>query len=288
MIRTIYIAPVVDNDSDEILYDSDGEVGPSYEQVEDKGGLNLPEEDLVDTRIKTKTTGQVDENNAPPDLTLASTTTMTVKVIKDHLKAQNLSVRGNKPGLLLHLCQAIEANVPIVTGLDPNILDNMAGTGLAPMSHWEIMVPGDNDVVTEEGAYHAPTIPAGEDPAAGPGKKNYVKQFDRPPFTQNIKLPKKVPNGKVIKCRGKYVYEIQNCEDTVPNIDWCIKQNLKTDSHPAHWFDAFIPIGKKGQYLPQVVSVAKLTTWTDTKAVLCNAVYGLVQYPSFEAFWCRI
>ena len=68
-------------------------------------------------------------------MTLASTTTMTAKVIKEHLKAQKMIIRGNKPDLLLRLRQAIESNVPIITGLDPNILDNMAGTGLAPMAN---------------------------------------------------------------------------------------------------------------------------------------------------------
>ena len=124
--------------------------------------------------------------------------------------------------LLLSLRQEIEATVPIVTGLNPNILYNMEGTGFTPMAHWELMAPEDIDVVTEEGVYHATTVLAGEDPAAGPRKKNYVKHFNRPPFTQNIKLPKKGPNGKVIKCRSKYVYEMRNCEDTVPNIDWWI------------------------------------------------------------------
>ena len=70
------------------------------------------------------------------------------------------------------------------------------------MAHWELMIPDDSDVVTEEGAYHAPLVPSGEDPAAGPRKKNYFKQFDLPPFTQNIKLPKKGPNGKVINVEG--------------------------------------------------------------------------------------
>ena len=88
---------------------------------------------------------------------------MTVKVIKDQIKAQKLIIRRNKPYLLLHLCQAIEANLPIVTGLDPNILDNIAGTSFSPMAHWEQMIPEDIDVVTEEGAYHAPSVLARED-----------------------------------------------------------------------------------------------------------------------------
>ena len=90
VIRTIYIAPNVENDSDEIVYNSDGEVVPSYEQVKDEGYLNPPEEKLVDMMIETETTGQVDANNAPLDMNLVATTTMTVKVIKEHLKARNL------------------------------------------------------------------------------------------------------------------------------------------------------------------------------------------------------
>ena len=64
---------------------------------------------------------------------------------------------------------------------------------------------------------------------------------------QNIKLQKKQPNCKLIKCKGKYVYEMRNCEDTVPNIDLFIKHNLTTDSQPAHLFDAFMPIKKIGK-----------------------------------------
>ena len=64
------------------------------------------------------------------------------------------------------------------------------------------MVPDNSDDVTEEGAYHAPTVTDGKYPAAGRRKKNYVKQFDHPPFTQNIKLPKKGPNGKFKNVEG--------------------------------------------------------------------------------------
>ena len=76
---------------------------------------------------------------------------MMVKIIKELLKAQYLSVQGNKPYILLRPRQGIEANVSIVTWLDTNIIDHMAGTGFAPMVHWELMVPYDNDVMTEEG-----------------------------------------------------------------------------------------------------------------------------------------
>ena len=74
---------------------------------------------------------------------------MTAKVIKEHPKAQNLSVLVSKTDILLRLHQAIEANVPIVTGLDPSILENMADTGFAPMAHWELMAPDNNYFVKE-------------------------------------------------------------------------------------------------------------------------------------------
>ena len=92
VIRKIYIDPDIDNDSDEIVYDSDSKVVPSYEKVEDKGELNPPEEELVDTKIATERTGQEYANNAPPELTSESTTTMKLKLIKEHVKSQNLSI----------------------------------------------------------------------------------------------------------------------------------------------------------------------------------------------------
>ena len=51
--------------------------------------------------------------------------------------------------LLLRLRQEIEATVPIVTGLNPNILYNMEGTGFTPMAHWELMAPDNNYFVKE-------------------------------------------------------------------------------------------------------------------------------------------
>ena len=97
---------------------------------------------------------------------------MTTNVIKENLNARNLIFQGNKPDLLLRPSQAIEANVTIITGSDPHILDNMAGTGFAPIVHWKLMVPDDSDVVTEEGAYHASSVPAGDNLADVPRKKN--------------------------------------------------------------------------------------------------------------------
>ena len=94
-------------------------MGQSYQQVEDKRIINPLKEELIDTSIKTKTTHQVSANNSPPKLTLSATTTIQ-----------------NKPDLLLRLHQAIEANVPIVTGWDPNVLDNIGGTGFAQTAHW--------------------------------------------------------------------------------------------------------------------------------------------------------
>ena len=93
--------------------------------------------------------------------------------------------------IVLRLRQAIEANFLIVAGLDPNILDNISGTGFSPMENCELKDLDDSDIVTKRGAYHSPRVPTGEGLAFGPRRTNYVKQFDCIPFTQNIKLPKK-------------------------------------------------------------------------------------------------
>ena len=71
------------------------------------------------------------------------------------------------------------------------------------------MVPDDSDIVTEEGAYHAPSVTTGKDPEYGPSKNNYFKQFDRPPFTQNIKLQKKDQTVKWLNVEG---YMCIECE----------------------------------------------------------------------------
>ena len=40
----------------------------------------------------------------------------------------------------------------------------------------------------------------------------------------------------------RVVYEERPHTETLPNIDFCQKHNLDLDSHPADWFEAFLPI----------------------------------------------
>ena len=69
------------------------------------------------------------------------------------------------------------------------------------------------------------------------------------------------------------MYEIRNCEDTVPNIDLCIKHNLTTDSCPAHWFNAFMPIVGKAEIF--------------TKSSQRSTIDNMEEYKS-SALHCRI
>ena len=61
------------------------------------------------------------------------------------------------------------------------------------------------------------------------------------------------------------MYEMQNFEDTVPKIDWFIKQNLTTGYHPFRWYDYFMPILKI-----RLTEVMHWTSPSDKKDLICQ------------------
>ena len=84
------------------------------------------------------------------------------------------------------------------------------------------------------------------------------------------------------------MYEMRNYENTVPNIDWCIKQNLTNDSKTSHWFDNFMPIGKKA---------ARFTTSSERSTIdnrenkkQCSTIHDMGEYSThpLRSFWWRI
>ena len=69
------------------------------------------------------------------------------------------------------------------------------------------------------------------------------------------------------------------CEDTVPKMEWIRKKKLTLDSHPIHWFEAFMPLRSRGD----TFSVEKLLSWTNMRALLDNASLG-GKYSDFNNF----
>ena len=110
--------------------------------------------------------------------------------------------------------------------------------------------------------------------------------FDRAPLINNVLLSKKDKAGRVIKNResDEYLYEKRATEDTVPNFEFLFANGSNINSHPCEWFDPFIPMRRKCQNNSNKVSVEDLTTWTNIKALLCNAGKGGRAYSRFVAF----
>ena len=83
---------------------------------------------------------------------------------------------------------------------------------------------------------------------------------------------------------GRVMYKKQSSDETVPNIEAINEAGLNCQSHPATWFNLFMPREKRRQDNPDVVSVVDFTSWTNTKAVMENAGPGGVLYPDFTPF----
>ena len=63
---------------------------------------------------------------------------------------------------------------------------------------------------------------------------------------------------------GDFLYEVTNSTGTVPNIDALHARGISFYSHPAEWFNLFLPIYKKRQENPNVVTIEDFTIWSKT------------------------
>ena len=88
-------------------------------------------------------------------------------------------------------------------------------------------------------------------------------------------------NGKI-----KYVYSKQNDSNnqTCPNLSFLFDHNIGLETHPADWFEPWLPFQRKRSTDKKVVTIEDLTTWTNTKALLANAGSGGGQYANFKPF----
>ena len=81
-------------------------------------------------------------------------------------------------------------------------------------------------------------------------------------FTGQTEVPHRWKNGRVAKQKGsgEVVYEKKAHEETAPNMEFIRKKKLNLDSHPVHWFDAFIPLKSKKE---GSLSMEQFVTWTN-------------------------
>lgn len=291
-------------------YDSDGLHAPwlennrATEQLIDNNEPSLPlrndnsEAQVSSTPTPNPTAQPVQQAVV---LTVEEARSLKVAELRIELRKRGIAVSGNKAILLERLIDAINKNVSIVEegddGRGREMQQNQADPTFDVGSCWEYL-EADGDVIEENFAieggddFYAPTVPQGENVANHVQKRNYLRQFDRPIFTGQTKLPKKKKiKGKeyVMKDRktGDTVYETAPCNETVPNIEWCKAHNLDVKSHPVEWFEAFLPIRNKrgvtNAYASNAFSMENVLSWTNTKAQMQNAGLG-GKYPDFKFF----
>jgi hypothetical protein len=190
-------------------------------------------------------------------------------------------VVGLKAVLLPRLKDAISEGMPLIEEMAQSVAENLAGNAFAPGAYWEELVC-EGEFVNESipNGFRAPTVPLGENSTVR--KQNYSQKFDRMVFSGKTELPKRYRNDAIAKERnGEIKFEKRAHDFTEVRMDFVRKHKLNVDSHPAHWFKAFLPIFNEGRV--KEYSMENALTWTNARATMENAGLG-GKYSDFTPF----
>jgi hypothetical protein len=268
-------------------YDSDGELGPFFDAVEDEedledddsdddsifflgAGFSSPVVDVVDEpepEPDAALPGTIDAAEAPP--TKETLMLMTNNALKTMCKEKGLPVNGNKQVLVQRLLT------------NPN--GRPKKNDAAPARH----VPGENE--EENTGFHCDAkwkvLEHSKDPVQEPSrpnrlvgptaykeneqeakKFNFDATFDRPPFTVMAEEYTEA-KGRTPKRQCAPRLEKKVIEHGRANLQWLQKNKLTKSSHPSDWFLALLPEKRVPDQPNHLVSIADWTTFTNKKAM---------------------
>ena len=172
--------------------------------------------------------------------------------------------------------------------------ENIAGDGFPGGAYWKLLSEEGATELVEDwnvagSSFRPPTYPASEHDAnftVWPKKYNYNVKFDRPPYLHWAEVPK-MENGMCVRNEsGSIVYEKKLIEKSTPNNSFMKKHDLNENSHPAEWFEAFLPWVKTKQHKHSKteISLDDMCTWTYDKSCMANAGKGGSIYQNFTKF----
>ena len=281
-------------------YDSDGQCGPFIENGATDDEFYSMDEDVPEDPVVAVISPEDEGGESAPEvpeaelvLDAAAIEGMKVLDLRNELKKRGVRVTGNKPELKARLTAAIASGVAVLADRPAEQVSNRAGDAFDPEAYWKLLQPEENAVnesdMTVGGIrFREPTMPADEhehNAEVRPKKRNYAETFDRLPFINSVLLPARKPNGKLKqKSDGEYEYEKQLSDSTHPNIEFLREKGIDLTSHPADWFDIFFPKDRVKGTDPKQVTVDELTSWTNTKAMICNAGKRGGRYSRFVDF----
>ena len=237
-----------------------------------------------------------DSNSSPTESEIAidDIPKMAMKVIKEHLKQRAISTSGQRKQILVdRLTEAIHNKVPLAENQSNEVAQNLAGAGVNPGSYWKYLNEEEHSkVVIEESQnvdgvqFRDPTVPHEYSGGQEAPKRNYIQSFDHPPFIVYTIKPKLSRRGELEEDEeGNFVYKKLLSTATNPNIEYLHLNNIDIDSHPAEWYELFLPtrIKQKDNFATKC-TLEDIMAWTNTKALMMNAGKIGGMYSRFNNF----
>ncbi|KAL7562479.1 hypothetical protein ACA910_005453 [Epithemia clementina (nom. ined.)] len=165
-------------------------------------------------------------------------------------------------------------------------------SGFSATARWKPLVPLE-EVVDEPTnvtrSLRPPTVPE-EDNDFVAQKHNFQELFDRAPFLGKKKVPKCHQNGHQMKdsSTNQLLWNDEVDVKGGPRAEWILEQGLSSASHPADWFDAFLPVYDGTTRTPSHSNTPfwthRWTNYLNMKASQMGAgVMGGI-YPDFRPF----
>ena len=288
-------------------YDSDGEIGPFSDALEQEGRQDF-DEDAVCEMDAPPLTGPVvgvittaPPPPPPPPIHIPIEASVLEKMKKPQL-THELKIRGlpakastNKETLKRSLVAALAAKtvvcgeIPVVRARrkDKEVL-NEVGKTFAPTAKWRVLTP--NEEVAEEPNNEnfrlprAPTIDE-RDAQFVPVKHNFDESIDIPVFKGMGERDVRFSNGtKKFNTDGSNMKETFVRNHGSIKSEFAKKHNINQYTRPDEYARLFLPFKKNMVNGKEMVSLELLTKWTNTKAILAGAGRGGSCYQDFRPF----
>ena len=275
-------------------YDTDGEIGPFFDTVENEGEQLFEELPAPGTRrvggdVGGEGTGGGGVGGSAGGGSAATTTgaaagiaTKSVAWIRNELKLRNQSITGRKDVLVERLKAAIDKKVTKYKTLE-DAKRNSNPTGkvdgmksFATTAYWEPLEP--ETVQVQEPANptfklaRAPTVSEKEEKYV-PQKYNFPQRFEVPSFEAVKKEFEFDRRGNIKKgSQGNAIEIVSRRDNGCVNASFKAKYKLFASSKPWEVVNCFIPFESSGKKKGDIsFSFDKLCEWTNCKATMAGA-----------------